>query len=135
MRAGPIAAMCLALAGCAGPLPEPPADRAWVALAAQPSDLLMSDRLDGETTPDGRLFLVPPGRHRLEARYEYEVPGALWRFGDREFIRCTLVVDYAAFEAGARYRLVARSLGYQAQGWLEDAARRRLADAQAVHCY
>lgn len=122
------------LSGCAGPLPRPDPDMAWVELSAPPADLLMADRLDDVITPDGRYFQVPPGVHELEARYEFEISrGGFDDFGDTE-LRCTLVVRHD-FQAGARYRLVARSLGYQPQGWLLDERGQEVAEARATHCH
>lgn len=57
-------------------MPQPDPNMAWVDMTAQPSDIFMSDQLDGKRTPDGRYFQVPPGAHELEARYEFEVTGA-----------------------------------------------------------
>lgn len=88
---------------------------AWVDLQGQVTDIFMSDRLDGKRTPDGRYFQVPPGAHELEARYDFEVTGGGGGWGldsDMQTIRCTLWVRYEHFEAGQRYRLQARSLGF-----------------------
>ncbi|MCX4196735.1 DUF2846 domain-containing protein [Methylobacterium organophilum] len=100
----------LALAGCAGPLPQPDPNMAWVDMTAPPSDIFMSDQLDGKRTPDGRYFQVPPGAHELEARYEFEVTGGdFGLFGETHTIRCTLVIRYDDFQPGQRYLFQARS--------------------------
>lgn len=135
----PLAALVipLALAGCAGPLPAPDPGMAWVDLQGQVTDIFMSDRLDRKRTPDGRYFQVPPGAHELEARYEFEVSGGGgWGLdSDTQTIRCTLWVRYEHFEAGRRYLLQARSLGFTPQGWLRDEQRNILVEAEFRHCY
>jgi len=136
-RALPLALPALlALAGCAGPLPQPDPNMAWVELTAQPSDISMSDQLDGERTPDGRYFQVSPGAHELEARYEFEVTGGdFGLFGETHTIRCTLVIRYDDFQPGQRYLFQARSLGFTPQGWLRDDQRNVLVEAEAEHCH
>ena len=128
--------LALGLIGCAGPLPAPDPDMAWVELTAQPSDIFMSDQLDGERTPDGRYFQVSPGAHELEARYEFEISsGGFGDFGDTQYLRCTLVINYDDFQPGRRYLFQARSLGFTPQGWLRDEGNNVLARAEAEHCY
>ena len=124
------------LTGCAGPLPANDPNMAWVEMSAQPSDIFMSDRLDDKRTPDGRYFQLSPGAHELEARYEFEISsGGLGEFGDTQYLRCTMVIRYDDFQAGRRYLLQARSLGFTPQGWLYDEQRNVLARAEAEHCY
>lgn len=136
MRLPFVLILAASLGGCAGPLPQPDPNMAWVDLSAQTTDIFMSDRLDGKRTYDGRYFQVPPGRHELEARYEFEVSSGGWgMFGDIQTLRCTLVVDYEHFEAGRRYLFQARSMGFTPQGWLRDEQRNVLAKARAEHCY
>lgn len=137
MRLLAIATLSLLLAGCASPLPEPRHDLAWIDLRAPPADLFMADRVDKVQTPDGRYFEVSPGRHVLEARYEFEVSGGggFGELEDRTVMRCSLVIDYAQFRAGERYLFEARALGFQPQGWLLDSQRREVAQAQARHCW
>ncbi|MCQ4326031.1 hypothetical protein CXK94_02995 [Stutzerimonas stutzeri] len=136
MRLLPAPLLALALAGCASPLPPHDPNMAWVDMTAQPSDIFMSDRLDRKRTPDGRYFLVPPGAHELEARYEFEVTGgAFGLFGETHTMRCTLVIRYDDFQAGRRYLFQARSLGFTPQGWLRDEQRNVLVEAKAEHCH
>lgn len=127
----------LALLGaCAGPLPAPDPQQAWVELHAEmPSDLLMAERLDGKRLDDGRYFQVRPGAHRLEVSYRFEVPAVL--FGLDSFTQlCYLRLDYAHFAAGQRYRLEARSIRawLPTESWLSDAEGHRLAEGQEWHC-
>ncbi len=129
-------ALATGITGCAGPLPAPDPQMAWVDLTAQPSDIFMSDRLDGKRTPDGRYFQVSPGAHELEARYEFEVKsGGFGDFGDTQYQRCTMVINYDDFQPGRRYLFQARSLGFTPQGWLRDEQNEVLARAEAEHCY
>jgi len=131
-----LASLSLLLAGCAGPLPQPDPQMAWVDLTAQPSDVFMADRLDRRRTADGRFFQVPAGAHELEARYEFEVSGGgFGLFGEPQTLRCTLVIRYDGFQPGRRYLFQARSLGFTPQGWLRDEQRNVVAEAQAEHCY
>ncbi len=124
------------LSGCAGPLPKPDPQMAWVEMSAQPSDIFMSDRLDDKRTPDGRYFQVGPGAHELEARYEFEISsGGLGEFSETQYLRCTMVIRYDDFQPGRRYLFQARSLGFTPQGWLYDEQRNVLARAEAEHCY
>lgn len=129
--------LALGLTGCAGPLPAPDPDMAWVDLRAEGIDTFMSDQLDGERTPDGRFFLVGPGAHELEARYEFEISGGggMGDFGETQYLRCTMVIRYDDFQPGERYLFQARSLGFTPQGWLRDADGNILARAEAEHCY
>lgn len=128
--------LALGLTGCAGPLPAPDPRMAWVELTAQPSDIFMSDQLDGERTPDGRYFQVSPGAHELEARYEFEIgSGGFGIFGDTQYLRCTMVINYDDFQPGRHYLFQARSLGFTPQGWLRDEDYNVLARAEAEHCY
>jgi hypothetical protein len=125
----------LGLTGCAGPLPAPSPDAAWVDMTAQTSDIFMSDKLDGKRTPDGRYFQVSPGAHELEARYEFEIAsGGFGDFGDTQYMRCTMVVRYDDFQPGRRYLFQARSLGFTPQGWLRDEDGNVLVRAQPEHC-
>ena len=128
--------LAIGITGCAGPLPAPNPQMAWVDLTAGGIDTFMSDRLDGKRTPDGRYFQVSPGAHELEARYEFEISsGSSGDFGDTQYLRCTMVIRYDDFQPGRRYLFQARSLGFTPQGWLRDEQNEVLARAEAEHCY
>ena len=123
------------LAGCASPLPQPRADMAWVDLRAEPGDLFMADRVDNVITRDGRYFQIDAGRHTLETRYEFEVAGGgFGELDDETLMRCTLEIEHD-FQPGERYVFVARSMGYQPQGWLLNSERQEVAQARATHCW
>ncbi|PCK63482.1 PA0061/PA0062 family lipoprotein [Pseudomonas aeruginosa] len=97
----------LLLAGCAGPLPQPDPQMAWVELRSAPANTLLAERLDGERLSDGRYFQVTPGRHVLEVRFQYELYGGFGGGG-------------GGFEAGRRYRLEVRPQLRRALALLSD---------------
>lgn len=78
----------LLLAGCAGPLPQPDPQMAWVELRSAPANTLLAERLDGERLSDGRYFQVTPGRHVLEVRFQYELYGGSGGGGVASASRC-----------------------------------------------
>ena len=135
MRALPLLAALALLGACAGPLPAPDPQQAWIELRTEPGELLMAERTDDVRLDDGRYFQVSPGAHRLQVRFSFEVPsggfgpdsGPAWR-------TCILAVDYAGFAAGARYRLEARRIAHRAMGRLLDADGQRLARAEVLRC-
>ncbi|MBC9252952.1 hypothetical protein A9179_22045 [Pseudomonas alcaligenes] len=126
------------LAACAGPLPTPDPQKAWVDLYALPGYLLMADELDGRDLRDGRFFQVAPGEHELEARFQFDVNNGGGATGDFNSgpmqITCYLRLRYDNFVAGQRYRLEARPLAMRAQGWLYDEQRNVLARARVLRC-
>ena len=134
MRALPLLAALALLGACAGPLPKPDPQQAWVEFRVQPGELLMAERLDGKRLDDGRYFQVSPGAHRLEASYRFEVYTGLLL--GREPVRqlCYLRIDYAHFAAGQRYWLEASNWSFQTESWLSDAAGHRLADGEEWLC-
>ena len=131
----PLLLSLLTLAACAGPLPTPAPDQAWVDLQASGIELLMSHKLDGKQTADGRYFQVSPGAHELEARYRFEITqGGVGSFAEPREMTCYLRVRYDHFAAGQHYRLEARSQLFRARGWLYDANRQVVARAEVLHC-
>lgn len=114
----------LLLAGCAGPLPQPDPQMAWVELRSAPANTLLAERLDGERLSDGRYFQVTPGRHVLEVRFQYELYGGSGGggggFGEPVQINCYQQVVYDGFEAGRRYRLEVRPQLRRALALLSD---------------
>ncbi|SDI58748.1 hypothetical protein [Pseudomonas panipatensis] len=112
------------LGACAGPLPAHDPQRAWVDLYTQPANTLLAERLDGVVLDDGRYFQVPPGKHRLEVRFQYEVPGGGGPNGmnDMGQITCRVWLTYEHFVAGQRYRLELRPQLRSALALLTDAS-------------
>lgn len=124
------------LAGCAGPLPNPDPQQAWVELHTYTGKTLMSDKLDGRRTEDGRYFQVPPGKHTLEVRYDYEyAAGGLGLTMDLyNELTCYVTVNYDHFEAGHRYRLDVRNIANSIDAQLRDEQRRVLAEEGRIFC-
>ncbi|MBB2494333.1 PA0061/PA0062 family lipoprotein [Aquipseudomonas ullengensis] len=124
------------LVACASPLPKPDAQKAWVDVQGTPSALLMAHTLDGLDLRDGRFFQVPPGKHELVARLQFEVGylGGGDLGGGPKQITCYLRVRYDNFVAGQRYRLEGRPQLMKAQGWLYDDQRNILARATVQRC-
>jgi hypothetical protein len=132
----PLLACCLLLSACAGPLPEPDPQRAWVDLYSAPGDVLLAERLDRLSVNDGRYYQLTPGPHQLQLRLQFELPGANGRkrLGDSTLRTCLFNLDYANFQAGQRYRVHAGQQGYR--GWvrLYDAQRQLLARGRQSRC-
>ncbi|MCL7463267.1 hypothetical protein [Pseudomonas sp. NW5] len=121
------------LSACASPLPEADPQQAWVDFQRTAGELLMADRVDGQRTADGRYFQLSPGAHRLHLTYRFEEPiGPLNR--EPQVMFCYLRIDYPAFAAGVRYRIVARHRLLEPESWLEDAHGQRLADGKTGQC-
>ena len=129
----------LFLSACAmTPLPPVDPQQAWVDFATPTpgAKLVMAQRLDGKNLPDGRFFQVPPGNHELMVRFDFEVPtgGSFSGFGQTSDRTCFITLQYEHFEAGQRYRLEGRSLGYTPNIRLYNAARQLLAEERSVNC-
>ena len=128
-------AACL-LSACTS-TPIPPADpaMAWVDLETQTGKLVMAERLDNKRQADGRYFQVTPGSHALMVRFEFEVfVGGMGMFSDPQERLCYVTVDYDNFQPGQRYRLQARSLGFNAYARLYDATGKVVAEERLVNC-
>ena len=128
-------AACL-LSACTS-TPVPPADpaMAWVDLETQTGKLVMAERLDNKRQADGRYFQVTPGSHELMVRFDFEVfVGGMGMFSDPQERLCYVTVDYDNFQPGQRYRLQARSLGFNAYARLYDATGKVVAEERLVNC-
>lgn len=129
-------AICLLLSACAGPLPTPDQQLAWVDLYSAPGNLLSANRLDRLPVNDGRYYQLTPGPHQLQVRLQFELPGGNGReqFGGGEQRTCLFSLDYADFQAGQHYRINAGQQGYR--GWvrLYDAQRQVLARGRQLRC-
>lgn len=133
MRALPVLLLTGLLSACVTPLPDADPQLAWIDFQRTAGELLMADRVDGQRTADGRYFQVSPGAHRLHLTYRFEEPiGPLNR--EPQVMFCYLRIDYPAFAAGARYRIVAGHRLLEPYSWLEDAGGQRLADGQTWQC-
>jgi hypothetical protein len=127
----------LTLAGCATPaLPPVDPQQAWIEMFTYTGNLVMADKLDGKSWPDGRYFQVQPGKHELQIRFDYETDGLLGSaFLDASNRTCYIVIAYDHFAPGQRYRLEARNAGVTISGRLYDAQRKMVAEDREVTCF
>lgn len=134
----PLLALSLAsLCACSSPLPNVDPQQAWVDLAAPApgGKLVMAERLDQQRLPDGRYFQITPGSHELTVRFDFEIySGGMGMMTGTSERLCYLTVRYDHFQAGQRYRLEARSLGFNASARLYDAQRQLVAEDRMVNC-
>jgi hypothetical protein len=139
MRQLLLPATALFLSACAS-TPIPPVDphQAWIDFATPTpgAKLVMAQRLDGKNLDDGRFFQVPPGRHELMVRFDFEVNtgagiGGLDQTRDRT---CFMTLQYDNFQAGQHYVLEGRSLAFTPNIRLYNAARQLLAQERSVNC-
>lgn len=113
----------LLLAGCAGPLPQPDPQMAWVELRSAPANTLLAERLDGERLSDGRYFRSLRDAmcwRCASSTNSMAVPAAGGGFGEPVQINCYQQVVYDGFEAGRRYRLEVRPQLRRALALLSD---------------
>ncbi|MGV6396204.1 hypothetical protein ACTUVN_001629 [Pseudomonas caspiana] len=124
------------LAGCAGPLPAVDPQQAWVDMRTRTGKLVMADKVDGQTTYDGRYFQVSPGNHKLQVRYDYEVRYGGFTAMGNEYTELTCFVEmkYDHFAAGQRYMIEVRSLTIDVTAELLDAQGKVLAEESSVNC-
>ncbi|EJM12711.1 hypothetical protein PMI21_04591 [Pseudomonas sp. GM18] len=126
-----------AFVGCTSPLPAVDPQMAWVDFAT-PSPggkLLMAERLDNQRLRDGRYFQVTPGSHELRVRFDFEVfSGGLGLMNAPLERLCYLTINYDHFEAGQRYLLEARSLGFTPSARLYNAKREIVAEDRLTNC-
>lgn len=126
---------CLLSACVSTPLPKPDPSLAWVDLETQTGRLVMAERLDHQRMTDGRYFQVSPGSHELMVRFDYEVfIGGMSQFSNPQERLCYITLNYADFQPGQRYRLQARSLGFNAYARLYSAEGKVLAQERQVNC-
>ena len=126
---------CLLSACVSTPLPKPDPSLAWVDLETQTGRLVMAERLDHQRMTDGRYFQVSPGSHELMVRFDYEVfIGGMSQFSNPQERLCYITLNYADFQPGQRYRLQARSLGFNAYARLYSAEGKVLAEERLVNC-
>lgn len=136
MRTSLLLLMACLLSACAStPLPPHDPNMAWVDLETQTGKLVMAERLDNQRLNDGRYFQVTPGSHELMVRFDYEVfIGGMGMFSEPQERLCYITVNYADFQPGQRYRLQARSLGFNAYARLYNADGKVLAEERLINC-
>ena len=127
--------VCLLSACASTPIPPANPSMAWVDLETQTGKLVMAERLDNQRLTDGRYFQVTPGSHELMVRFDFEViVGGRSLFSDPQERLCYITLDYDNFQPGQRYRLQARSLGFNAYARLYDATGKVVAEERLVNC-
>lgn len=123
------------LGGCALWMPEPDPNQAWVDLKPHPASDLQAVEVDTAPLHDDRFFQVEPGNHLLGVRYRFEVSAANIGDDSEPLTRdCRLSLEYPAFAAGARYRLVAGRYGFRPWARLYDENDQLLARAVEKGC-
>ena len=137
MRRLPLLLAAIIVAGCQSPLPAVNPQMAWVEFSTPfPNDkLLMAERLDNQRLRDGRFFQVTPGSHELRVRFDFEVFGGGGSLMNGPVERlCYLYIRYDHFEAGQRYVLEGRSLGFTPSARLYNAKREVVAEDYDYDC-
>ena len=136
MRTFLLLPMACLLSACAStPLPAVDPAKAWIDLETQTGKLVMAERLDNQRLNDGRYFQVTPGSHELMVRFDFEVfVGGMGMFSDPQERLCYITLNYDNFQPGQRYRLQARSLGFNAYARLYDATGKVVAEERLVNC-
>ena len=125
----------LLLAACARPLPAPNPQQAWVDLQSPAGSLLMAQRVDGATWPDGRYFELSPGPHELLARLSFESNlGGQGIDSEPIYMACMISLRYADFSAGQRYLIKARPVQMRALAGLYDQQGNKLASGRILRC-
>lgn len=90
--------------------------------------------VDERPQADSRYVQLPPGRHRLQLRLNFEVTPANTG-GEQPLPRtCLLSLDYVDFAAGQRYRLESGNRGFSPWARLLDRHDRPLARAVEGRC-
>ena len=126
---------CLLCACASTPLPAADPAKAWVDLETQTGKLVMAERVDNQRLNDGRYFQVTPGSHELMVRFDFEVfVGGMGMFSDPQERLCYITLNYDNFQPGQRYRLQARSLGFNAYARLYNAEGKVLTEERLVNC-
>lgn len=125
-----------ALAGCTGPLPMVDPQQAWVDMRTITGKLVMGDKVDGQTSYDGRYFQVSPGSHTLQVRYDYEVNYGGFSAMSDDFTErtCFIELKYDHFAPGQRYMIDVRSVHSSITAWLYDAQRTELVEQNEATC-
>ena len=126
---------CMLSACASTPIPQADPAMAWVDLETQTGKLVMAERLDNQRLTDGRYFQVTPGNHELMVRFDFEVfVGGMGMFSDPQERLCYITLNFPDFQAGQRYRLQTRSLGFNAYARLYNASGKVVAEERLVNC-
>ncbi|MCY1533957.1 hypothetical protein D9M68_693110 [compost metagenome] len=124
----------LALGGCAW-LPAHDPSQAWIDLYSREPSELLAAKVDGKPLDDPRFFQVSPGAHELQAHLHFSVDASNIGANSQPLPRdCQVLLKYADFSAGQRYRLEAGNIGFRAWSKLYDAQNRLLARGREGRC-
>lgn len=96
--------------------------------------MLLANWVDNQRWGDNRFYQVKPGAHELRMSYRFEVVGGAGFRSEPRWLTCDLRLRYDQFTAGARYRFVARSQSWTAQGFLYDSDGQEVAQADVDNC-
>ncbi len=134
MRASPYLTLMLSLGGCAW-LPTHDPSQAWVDLHTRQPSQLQAAKVDDRVLEDRRFFQVSPGSHELQARLRFSVDaGDVGPQAPPLPRDCQVLLEYADFAAGQRYRLEAGNIGFRAWSKLYDAQNRLLVRGREGRC-
>ena len=123
----PVLGLACLLGACAGPMPKPDPQQAWIGLQEETQDSVLAEKVDGKPINDGRYFEVRPGEHDLAMMIFHQQT-------NDEQQTCRVDLDYRRFKAGEHYRLVESSLGLDLRVSLENPRGRTLAEAKNFDC-
>lgn len=129
-----LAIVALSTACSITPMPPHDPQMAWVDLSMLNGKAILAERLDGTRLADGRYFQVTPGRHSLVFRYDYEITMPMTIMSNPAERMCYITVEYAAFEAGQRYRIQARDVGIEPSARLYDQNNQIVAEDKDNYC-
>ncbi|WP_244507265.1 hypothetical protein [Pseudomonas panipatensis] len=108
-------------------MPQPDPSKAWVSLEEEIQDVMLADKLDGNSLPDGRYFEIPPGSHDLQVQLHVDN-------NDSAPVLCDAKLHYAGFVAGGHYSLKESHLGAEYRVRLHDASGKQLAATDVFYC-
>lgn len=123
----PVLGLACLLGACAGPMPKPDPQKAWIGLQEDTQDTVLAEKVDGKPIDDGRYFEVRPGEHDLAMMIFHQQD-------NDEQQTCQVDLDYQGFKAGEHYRLVESSLGLDLRASLENARGQTVAEAKNFNC-
>lgn len=123
----PVLGLACLLGACAGPMPQPNPQQAWIGLQEETQDSVLAEKVDGKPINDGRYFEVRPGEHDLAMMIFHQQD-------NDEQQTCQVDLDYRGFKAGEHYRLVESSLGPDLRASLENASGQTVAEAKNFNC-
>lgn len=127
--------LLLTLSGCAQLWLRHDPNMAWVDLQPGKGQQLGFAQVDGHDLGDADYVQLSPEHHQLQVRLHFEVAADNVGTPGQVLPRtCLLHLEYAGFNAGQRYWLVAGSRGFRPWAKLRDAQGNTLAKAREGRC-